>query len=402
MCPGKNKKNKELFPVMAEVDEWEAEVTERRLTLVLDDIGAAEKQLASLAHQRLELSKKLKNVDFEIEEVQCKLTIFDSAGHEPLLPTDSIKSEGFFSILKKLENEQAGLASELQSYTELQRDLLRERQLLLHKNKDLKSNLDSNLQRLSDQQAKLRALSDDVKNIYVEVDSKLAETQLLQLQCDDVKRESIETAERLAKLNDEISLKKKQEADNSKQLSDLRKKGQSLKENLGQAERFRDRKTDRAAAEAKEVRKLSAWYPARQILMQKLRKSREGLIQAKSDMRAAERRKELIAEKFRKALGVEDATGEGEIAKSVILSEIEEIEGAVDADLLRNIKVETEMGRELSEEVRMLEESAANFERHRKGVMRELEMELMESSMDGYIKLLHEDLNALKAVFGGG
>jgi hypothetical protein len=188
--------------------------------------------------------------------------------------------------------------------------------------------------------------------------------------------------------------KKKQELEALR--DELKIAEKKKKRELDTLRRDYDQMAARATTALTEKQSVASWMNTRAVLAAKLRKSRQKLLQDKQTLAGAKKRKEVIEDKFRKLLGVDDPDGTGSFAKFVVLAEIDEIEGKGDGDALKQIELEQEFNQELTEQILALDKSIHEFNAYRNEAMSALNEELMECSQNGYLKLLHDEMNHLQ------
>ena len=138
-----------------DAQEWDSQIAERRLILVNEDIEATNKQIQSLEKQKNDLYKKYKEQEFILDELRSNMETIQSNNDSEDDFDDDAEGD-FFTLLSELENEEAALRGELQSYQELQKSLSHDRRVYSSTNNKLKSDLDLDKQ-------KLQALQDEIK-----------------------------------------------------------------------------------------------------------------------------------------------------------------------------------------------------------------------------------------------
>jgi hypothetical protein len=131
--------------------------------------------------------------------------------------------------------------------------------------------------------------------------------------------------------------------------------------------------------------------------MLKLRKAKEALMSEERKEVQAEKRDRELAKRLFELTGSED--GNSEKVKQRLSAEIaarKELAAARRRDRETEMAVEEEYGKQLVDEMRLIDRSLVEFEQYRKTVLDGLKDELINCGNSGYLDMLKRELRALQ------
>ena len=142
---------------------------------------------------------------------------------------------------------------------------------------------------------------------------------------------------------------------------------------------------------------VSSWRGERSLITGKLKRSKQRLAMIEQNIASVAKREQLLAEKFSQLLGVDDPSGTGDLAKSMVVAELDDSYGAEQTETDEELALEQSYNKELKDQLALIEESFRVFNEHRNETINGLNDELQECTQAGYIRLLKEELDSLQA-----
>lgn len=366
----------------------------RKFNLILDDIQVSRKQIASLQNQIAVLNQKIEDLDFQRNELISNMPEPEEA--EP----EQSEEVQFFAVLTALESEEAGLNGELESYRKLKRDLEHEKSRYSQVVKKLTSQRDNLKSRLEIENEIIIDLTGKMQQLNEEVLDK--ETYL-----DELKESCRDMMDRKAQMEDHanngtasaLTDMKEQQKEREEELVRLEKREAELKSQLEREKRSYDNSVTKLNSHNAKTQSVSSWFGDRSIITGKLKRSKQRLAQIKQNIAHAEKRELLFAEKFSNLLGVEDPSGTGDLAKTMVAAELEDSVGVKQSETEEELALEKSYNQELNAQLALLEESFRIFNQHRNETITGLNDELLECTQAGYINLLKEELDSLQVTW---
>jgi hypothetical protein len=180
-----------------------------------------------------------------------------------------------------------------------------------------------------------------------------------------------------------------------KELLDTRKREQvDAARTLAASERSAEVRRRKCEAEVGVAQSIRAWEPQRKLIEAALRKERVKLGASLTNIERATRNDAKLSQQIIELLhGDDPGDATGLFARQIVRAEIDAIPVPADG---REVEIELEYEAELKEQLAIVSQAKKDLEDYRAKTLAELERELEQSSSDGYILLLQEDLNALK------
>lgn len=362
----------------------------RKLKLVLDDINVSKRQIISLQNQITHLNQKLEYLDFQKDEIISSMPE----------PEEAEQSEEvqFFAVLSSLDSEEAGMKGELEAYRKLKRDLEHEKikysqvvKKLSTQKDNLKSRLEIENDLITDLTGKMQQLNEEVldKEAYLDELKESYHGMIeQQTQIADHIRSSAESA---------LTDMKEQEKEREEELRHLEKREAELKSQLEREKRNYDNAVTKLNSQNAKAQSVSSWRGERSLITGKLKRSKQRLAMIEQNIASVAKREQLLAEKFSQLLGVDDPSGTGDLAKSMVVAELDDSYGAEQTETDEELALEQSYNKELKDQLALIEESFRVFNEHRNETINGLNDELQECTQAGYIRLLKEELDSLQA-----
>lgn len=384
-------------------DEWDAQIQERRLSLVNEDIEAAQKQIASLQRQKKELKKNYLNLEFQLDELQSNLEILQNAnqndGYDDENNDENIEGT-FFTLLSELESEEAALRGEIQSYIDLQKSLGHDQAKLANENKRMQKELDFDKKKLDSAQDKLTTSKNVLNQLQLEYDAKSTELENLVQSCTELQKEELALSEELAQRTDNVVNELKQiERERKAEYDEELKREERLKKDLNATQRKMQNQVDNMNKKLIKEQSISSWRSDRSIITNKLRKAKQQILIEQQSLSTAKKRKENLEKEIKRLLGNEDpGDGTGMRAKQIVRAEIDSLEPQSLPEADDEKLIEYDYNRELKGELELIDSSLEVFRKHREETLRSLQNEYEECTQQGYLKLLRSEMNELQAI----
>ncbi|OHT16640.1 hypothetical protein TRFO_13070 [Tritrichomonas foetus] len=382
-------------------DEWDAQIAERRLALVNEDIEAAQKQIASLEKQKIQLNREYLNLEFTLNELQSNLEDLENANQvEDENDDDDEDTEGtFFTILSELESEEAALRGELQSYKDLQRDLGHQKGKYAQQNLKMQKDLEFEKERLENEEMRLRESLDTLNTLQEEYDQKSSLLNGLIQSCEELENEERLLSEELQRQGENVVKDLKlREAELKKELEQALKQEENLKKLLANNQRKLQNHVDELSSKLNKNQSIASWKNDRALLAGKLRKAKQQLVVEMASLNTARQRREDLAVRCKTLLGEDDpGDATGMRAKQMVRAEIESLGLQKQPEVDEEAQIETQYFEELNEQLKLIDNSIIVFTKHRNDTLASLNDELQECSQDGYIRLLKSEMDELQA-----
>jgi chromosome segregation ATPase len=378
---------------------WECQQAERRIPLVEDDIRVAKRQIESLNERTRNLRNDLALLDFEIRELESHAPPPEVTGEDAASVGFPGDQGSFFTVLGELEREEAGLKAKIQSYKDQQRDLAHQRHKYQLQVQKVQAEIERYKEQLEAEETQEKQSEDLLKDLRIRLDRKTTELQELQQFCEDVRAECQALSAKILEAGDfDHGQMKSLEIQKLEEVNQAKKALERKQEALIRARNFYEKAAAEAAAKQQHNASVASWLGPRSIFTTKLRKAKEKLNTLERHLASAAKTEATWHEKFKKLLDGEDTDGTGDFAKRLVLAEIEERKKKKeeDANLARELRIEQDYHRELSQQKEMLTQSLRNFEEHKRRVLSELRSELEICGGKGYIDLLESELRDLK------
>lgn len=386
-------------------EEWEAQIQERRLSLVNEDIEAAKKQIASLQRQKKELTKTYLDLEFRLDELHSNLELLQTTDAETNNNNssnieDETEDGTFFTLLAELESEEAALRGEIQSYKDLQKSLGHDRAILANTNKKMQKELDFAKKKLDSSQNQFTVNKNILNQLQLEFDQKSTELENVIQSCSQLQKEEIKLSEELAQRTDNVVNELKQiERERKAEYDEELKRGERLKKDLNEKQRILQNQVDTMSKKLMKEQSVSSWKSDRSIITNKLRKAKKQILIEQQSLITAKKRKENIEKDFKRLLGDDDpGDGTGARAKQLVRAEINSMDPSPQPDFDDEKLIEYDYNRELQGELRLIDESLEVFRKHREETLRALQNEYEECTQQGYLKLLRSEMNELQAI----
>lgn len=386
--------------LQVDAQEWDSQIAERRLILVNEDIEATNKQIQSLEKQKNDLYKKYKEQEFILDELRSNMETIQSNNDSEDDFDDDAEGD-FFTLLSELENEEAALRGELQSYQELQKSLSHDRRVYSSTNNKLKSDLDLDKQKLQALQDEIKKSDDELKDLQVQIDTKTTTLNDLIQRCTDLQTEEIEISEELKRFGEQmVNELAKVETEQKEKLLMAQKNEVELTKELAKTQRTYQKDVDQLNQNLSKQNSVSFWRNDRSLLIGKLKKVKSQLQIELQNTKSAQKRQAMLSLKMKKMFGESDpGDGTGARAKEIVLSAIERLKSELQSpnnDDDEQLQIEKEYNQDLNNQLSMIENSLDTFYRHRNETIDALNEELFECTQDGYLKLLQGELSELQ------
>ena len=306
--------------------EWESQVAERRLKLVIEDIEATKKQISSLETQKDKLKNDYGNLEFELDELQSNIETLQSATNYNNDGDSSIDEGDFFTLLTELENEEASLKGEIQSYQNLQKSLAHDRRRFSATNTKLENELALDKQKLETLNSEIRESNDILKDLQLQLDSKSVTLNEIIERCQELQQEETNIADELKKFGEGLITSLKEEEYNEKlELERERGRKKELGEKWENTRRRKENEVNKKASDLQKQNSISNWRHDRSLLLGKLKRAKEQLARQEQSLKNALAKKDKIAQKYRELLGDDPGDGTGLCAKAIVREELNEI-----------------------------------------------------------------------------
>lgn len=386
--------------LQVDAQEWDSQIAERRLTLVNEDIEATKKQIQSLEKQKNILNQKYKDIEFTLDELRSNMDTIQTDNDEDDENGDD--SEGdFFTLLSDLENEEAALRGELQSYKELQKSLAHDRRKYSSVNSKLKSDLNIDKQKLESLQDEIKKSDDELKDLQVQLDTRTTALNDLIQRCTDLQTEEIEISDELKRLGESMVTELAEAEKNQKiLLSEAKKKEEDTTKLLARTQREYQKNVDKLNQDLSRQNSISFWRNDRALLTGKLKKAKTQLQTELQNAKSAQKRQDTLSMSMKKMFGENDpGDGTGIRAKEIVLAGIERLKSEMeypDNDE-EQLQIEMDYNNDLHNQLEMIESSLETFYKHRNETINSLNDELFECTQDGYLKLLQSELSELQS-----
>lgn len=384
--------------LQVDAQEWDSQIAERRLILVNEDIEATNKQIQSLEKQKNVLYSKYKDLEFTLDEIRSDLETIQNNDSDDEFDGDA---EGdFFTLLSELENEEAALRGELQSYQELQKTLSHDRRKYSSVNTKLKSDLDLDKQKLQTLQDELKKSDDELKDLQVQIDAKTTNLNDLIQRCTDLQAEEIEITEELKRFGEQMVTElAKEEIEQKEKLTMAQKQEVQLTKKLAKTQRAYQKDVDQLNQNLSKQNSVSFWRNDRSLLTGKLKKAKSQLQIELQNVKSAQKRQDMLAIGMKRMFGENDpGDGTSLRAKEIVWAGIERLKAEVqfpDSDD-EQLQIEKDYNLDLQNQLNMIENSLQTFYKHRNETLDALNDELFECTQDGYLKLLQSELSELQ------
>lgn len=392
-----------LQSLQANNDEWDAQIQERRLSLVNEDIEAAKKQIASLQRQKKDLTKTCLDLEFRLDELRSNLEELQNLNQNTNQEDEENEAdvEGtFFTLLSELESEEAALKGEIQSYKDLQKSLGHDRATLANTNKRMQKELDSDKQKLESAQDTLTVSKNVLNQMQLEYDTKSTELENLIQSCSRLQNEEISLNEELMKHSDNVVNELKQiEKERKAEYEEELKREERLKKDLNATQRKMQSQVDNMNKKLIKEQSISSWRSDRSIITNKLRKAKQQIILEQQSLSTAKKRKENLENEIKRLLGEEDpGDATGVRAKQLVRAEIDSLEPQTQFDNDDEKTIEYDYNRDLLSQLELIENSLLIFKSHREETLLSLQNEFQECTQQGYLKLLKSEMNELQSI----
>lgn len=384
-------------------DEWEAQIQERRLSLVNEDIEAAQKQIASLQRQKKELAKTCLDLEFRLDELHSNLELLQTSNQDnddEAEDNDENVEGTFFTLLSELESEEAALKGEIQSYKDLQKSLGHDKAMLSNTNKRIQKELDLEKKKLDTAQDKLTVSKNVLNQLQLEYDAKSTEIENLIQSCAYLQKEELALSEELAQRSDNVVNELKQiERERKAEYNEELKREERLKKDLNVTQRKMQNQVDNLSKKLMKEQSVSSWRNDRSIITNKLRKAKQQILIEQQSFSTAKKRKENLEKEIKRLLGDEDpGDGTGMRAKQLVRAEINSLDPQPQIEGDDEKLIEYDYNRELQDELELIDASLEVFRNHREETLRALQNEYEECTQQGYLKLLRSEMNELQAI----
>lgn len=384
--------------LQVDAQEWDSQIAERRLILVNEDIEATNKQIQSLEKQKNVLYSKYKDLEFTLDEIRSDLETIQNNDSDDEFDGDA--ESDFFTLLSELENEEAALRGELQSYQELQKTLSHDRRKYSSVNTKLKSDLDLDKQKLQTLQDELKKSDDELKDLQVQIDAKTTNLNDLIQRCTDLQAEEIEITEELKRFGEQMVTElAKEEIEQKEKLTMAQKQEVQLTKKLAKTQRAYQKDVDQLNQNLSKQNSVSFWRNDRSLLTGKLKKAKSQLQIELQNVKSAQKRQDMLAIGMKRMFGENDpGDGTSLRAKEIVWAGIEHLKAEVqfpDSDD-EQLQIEKDYNLDLQNQLNMIENSLQTFYKHRNETLDALNDELFECTQDGYLKLLQSELSELQ------
>ena len=286
--------------LQVDAQEWDSQIAERRLILVNEDIEATNKQIQSLEKQKNDLYKKYKEQEFILDELRSNMETIQSNNDSEDDFDDDAEGD-FFTLLSELENEEAALRGELQSYQELQKSLSHDRRVYSSTNNKLKSDLDLDKQKLQALQDEIKKSDDELKDLQVQIDTKTTTLNDLIQRCTDLQTEEIEISEELKRFGEQMVTElAKVETEQKEKLLMAQKNEVELTKELAKTQRTYQKDVDQLNQNLSKQNSVSFWRNDRSLLIGKLKKVKSQLQIELQNTKSAQKRQAMLSLKMKK------------------------------------------------------------------------------------------------------
>ena len=380
-------------------DEWDSQIAERKILLVNEDIEAAKKQIESLEKQKKQLDISYEKYQEELRNLQDNIEILENSNQNEIEVSigEDDEEETFFTILSDLENEEASLRGEIQSYNDLQRELGHNRNKYQQENIRMKKDLDFDLQKLEEEENKLRETVDNLNHMNLEYDSKSGHLRDLIESCETLKIEEKKLSDELQKTGRAtLASLKAEEAQKKKELEDALQLEVKLKKKLARKQRMLQNEYESKTSMLNREQSIATWKNDRALLAGKLRKAKQHLVIEMQSLSTARKRREELALKCKKLFGESDpGDATGMRAKQIVMAEVRANGLSVEQEKSEERLVEESYNEELQRQKELMKKTLSIFRKHRDETIGSLQEELADCSQDGYIKLLKSEMNEL-------
>jgi hypothetical protein len=357
-----------------------------------DSISWATKQAALLATDQEKLETRLRDLDFNMHELQAELEQLKSSG-EPPLP------EGyspFFTYLNSLENKEVEGKARVEGLKQLESELSHQ----LNRLRQQYKTLSAQFAQMTDQ---FTADSNSIlasQNILTDLNARSSEqdsaNEFLVTKADELKSELIQRTEQLK--GSDANRRESLQAMYTKvqdQWAAIRTEAKHWKGRLAAVERSTQSAIDAKIAELERLRGVASWMTDRSVQLARLKKLRTALRSERRTQELAEKRDKDLMELLKAASGAND--GDSPRARRIVAAEIDRHrQSAQTAAVQSDIESELDYGRELATRLAIASESLAQFEAFREETLTLLGEELAGCEKAGYLEMLREEMNALR------
>lgn len=372
---------------------FDRDLAESQLRLLIDDIQAATKQQARLNEESDKLAQNLKDLEFNLEELKVER---DSLAAPPDRPHQSDTSE-FFAYLARLEEREIETRARLDSHKQLTSDLSHQRNKLTQRNKKLKAERDALAAKLDDEQQLLtdsREALDDVDQSVMRAND---ENEFLIGRCHELKTELEERSEALRTGEmaraDELAAREKELKE---ELATLRLSVDAAHKKYTTTMREGQKAIDAARAECDKNVSVASWRSERETLKAKLKRLRASLVAEQRQNELAQKRDRELAQRLEEMTGSPD--GDSSRARAIIAAETaQRRKENDDPDTRDELRAEERYRGELEVQMRVIEQTVAEFEANRQEQVSSLSAELDGCTSRGYLETLYEELKQLQA-----
>ena len=371
----------------------------RRLKLIQDDIEVAKKTKANLEKSNEELSEKIDEETFQLEELRSKQFEVDDEEEDDKQSEKENTKKTFFGNLADLEAWEASTRAQIEELKSLSLRLTHEYTAETQKRKQLSNKLSTNKERFDLQ------LEQKVK---YQSDLSVADQESIQLQekVDDLSEAATELeeeyAQRLAEFQTADDTVQRELEEQKKPLIEKRK---ALIMELDKVEREYQRAQEKAEEERKNAMKeekratsVGSWIAARSILLDKMKRKRQQMDRESNSLEKEKATTEELKRKFISMFGNDDpGDGSGPLAKVMVQAEIDssskvEVQSA---SAQQEINVELQYNETLKETLNQLDNSIKVFENYKKSALKSLKEEIDECNQDGFLVLLQAERDDL-------
>ena len=373
-------------------ESFDRDLAQSQLRLLIDDIQAATKQQARLNEESDKLAQTLKDLEFNLEELKVEREQLsapvDRRSHSDL--------SQFFAYLARLEEREVETRARLDGHKQLTTDLSHQRNKLAQRNKKLKAERDALAAKLDDEQQLLTDSQEALGEVDQSVMKANDENEFLVTRCGELKAELEERSEALrngemARADELASLEKQLK----QELADLRKEVDAAHKDYKIEVRKRQKAIDAARAECDKNVSVSAWKAERETLKAKLKRLRTALATEQRQSEVAQKRDRELAQRLEEMTGSQD--GDSARSRAVVCAEIAQRKKLNDDEEGRSeLLAEEKYRTELEAQMRLVEQTFAEFERARQDQIGSLTAELDGSASRGYLETLYDELKRLQ------
>jgi hypothetical protein len=371
---------------------------ERQKDKVLEaELVQARTHLRQLKQDNRRLSERLSDCEFRLDELLSERKAIEETITQNK-STEQNQSD-FFAFLSSIEEWEKEITTELASGSHKSRELTHYHNKLVQANKELRRQLELKRHRLALIQDTNRVLFDALTPLQAQVDDRaeihrdlIRAAFALQTELNEITVPAKSYEEKVAELRAEHLRRK--------ELLETRKREQAdALRTIATNERVADVRRRKCEAEVQTAQSIRTWETQRKSIKASLRKARVKLGACLTNLEGAMRRDAKLSQRIIGLVHGEDpGDATGLLARQILRAEIDAIPAPEDG---REMEIELEYKAQLKEQLDVISQAKKDLEEHRAKTLAELERELEQSSSPGYLLLLQEDLNALKAKLAG-